>query len=188
MFFEKLSFNKNNQEKKSWPFSVQSYPRSLIMFLFRFCWVSLVVLGEFFSRKPVTNQMFVLGLYAVQQGIFFTIARLLTIYFLQQNCFHIAVVSHLEKRENHNLITMCSIMVIFKPFLTKVTPLSTLPVSFQSQAKELEICEFVQGVHFQFSVSSKNNSNKFSKNLWRFAIEKPLLVSPLLDKMAARTL
>ena len=58
---DKIVFDDNNQERKSWTFLGQSCSRSVIVFLptsLLSCCLSLVTLREFIFQKLVTNQQF----------------------------------------------------------------------------------------------------------------------------------
>ena len=71
---DKIVFDDNNQEKKSWACSGQTCSRSLILFLsqvFVVFWSFLVAFGEFTFQKFVTNQLLELEFCPVRQDTFY---------------------------------------------------------------------------------------------------------------------
>ena len=71
---DKIVFDDNNQERKSWARLGQTCSRSLIVLLSNFfviLLISLVALGEFPLQKLVMNQMFALEFFALRQDTFY---------------------------------------------------------------------------------------------------------------------
>ena len=119
------------------------------------------VFGEFTSQKLVTNQLFGLEFFAVQQDTFYlhqdyeqvNFYKESSLYFLGWSFRNWKITAYLELAKNWNISTKVWQDIDF--FYQHSRPL------YDVMQKDFANLEFVQGVIFEFIDSLKNNGTKY---------------------------
>ena len=144
---DKIFFDDNNQERKSWACLGQTCSGSLIVFLSQilsFCWSSSVALGEFTFQKLVTNQLFGSDFCAVRQDTFYrhqdyaqiNFHKKSSLYFIGWSFRNWKIAASLQLAKNwknstkvlQNLLVFINILNLFTMLCKKKSKISSLCV------------------------------------------------------------
>ena len=160
---DKIVFDDNNQERKSWACSAQTCSRSLILLLSQLFVILLIIFGCFWRitfQKLVTNQLFWLDFCAVRQDTF-TLTKIMNKLISTKNRVFFSLVGLSETGKSQLIYTWLKIGT-FQSKFDKIhffhQPSQPL---YDVMQKESENLEFVRGVNFKFIVSLKNNGTKY---------------------------